>query len=50
VLNNGAWTSISIVPQGNVTVSGSITAGSPLIDFNGADKVTIDGLNSGGIH
>ena len=30
------------------TISGAIVAGSPLIDLNGADNVTIDGLNSGG--
>lgn len=30
------------------TISGAIAAGSPLIDLNGADNVTIDGLNTGG--
>ena len=30
------------------TVSGAIVAGSPLIDLNGADNVTINGLNTGG--
>ena len=28
--------------------SGTTTAGSPMIDFNGADNVTINGLNAGG--
>ena len=48
----GAWTSITISPSGGVarTISGTTTAVAPLqiIDFNGADNVTIDGLNSGG--
>ena len=44
------YTSIAIQPTGggSRTITGAITAGSPLIDFNGADNVTIDGLNSGG--
>src|SRR5204862_3240729 len=43
-------TSISIKPAGGVarTISGATTAGSPMIDFSGADNVTIDGLNTGG--
>ncbi|MBS1552773.1 MAG: T9SS type A sorting domain-containing protein [Bacteroidetes bacterium] len=52
VLNqsSGLWTSISIQPSGGVarTITGAATAGLPLIDFNGADNVTIDGLNTGG--
>lgn len=47
-LNAGAWTSITINPSGARTISGAPTAGSPLINFNGADNVTIDGLNTGG--
>jgi trimeric autotransporter adhesin len=45
-----SYTSILIEPSGGAarTVSGAIAAGSPLIDLNGADNVTIDGLNSGG--
>ena len=45
-----SYTSISISPGGGAarTISGAATAGLPLIDFNGADNVTIDGLNSGG--
>ena len=42
------WTSLTITPIGAVTVSGAIIDGSPLIDLNGADYVTINGLNSGG--
>ncbi|MFN8305987.1 MAG: hypothetical protein U0T79_04365 [Ferruginibacter sp.] len=50
ILNAGAWTSVSIQPAGGAarTISGAATAGSPLIDFNGADNVTVNGLNSGG--
>ncbi|MBK8382582.1 MAG: hypothetical protein IPL16_11975 [Ignavibacteria bacterium] len=43
-----SWTSLTITPIGAVTVSGAIAAGSPLIDLNGADNVTIDGLNASG--
>lgn len=43
-----SYTGISITPLGNVTVSGTATAGLPMIDLNGADNVVIDGLNSGG--
>ncbi|MEI6141169.1 MAG: T9SS type A sorting domain-containing protein [Mariniphaga sp.] len=42
----GMWTSLKIIPSGVRTISGSPAA--PLINFNGADNVTIDGLNSGG--
>lgn len=47
---SASYTSITISPSGGAarTVSGAITAGSPLIDFNGANNVTIDGLNTGG--
>lgn len=45
-----SYTSITISPSGGAarTISGAITAGSPLIDFNGADNVTVNGLNTGG--
>ncbi|MFL6334266.1 MAG: Ig-like domain repeat protein [Pyrinomonadaceae bacterium] len=43
-----SYTSVVLVPSGARTISGAIAAGSPLIDLNGADVVTIDGLNSGG--
>ncbi len=44
------FTSVLIRPSGGAarTISGEIAAGSPLIDLNGADNVTIDGLNTGG--
>jgi hypothetical protein len=47
---SASYTSITISPSGGAarTISGAATAGSPLIDFNGADNVTVDGLNSGG--
>jgi len=45
----GPWTSLTIQPSGGSwTISGTSTAGLPLIDLNGADNVTINGLNSGG--
>jgi len=45
-----SYTSITISPSGGAarTISGAIVAGSPLIDLNGADNVTINGLNTGG--
>ncbi|MEI6139630.1 MAG: hypothetical protein WCP85_10220, partial [Mariniphaga sp.] len=42
----GMWTSLTINPSGARTISGSPAL--PLIDLNGADNVSIDGLNSGG--
>lgn len=50
VLGAGNWSTVTIRPSGGGarTISGAATAGSPLIDFNGADNVTINGLNSGG--
>lgn len=42
------WASFNITPIGAVTISGAIPAGIPLIDFNGADFVIINGLNSSG--
>jgi len=49
-LNAGAWTSITISPSGGAgrTISGAVSAGSPLLNLNGADNVTIDGLKTGG--
>jgi hypothetical protein len=43
---SASYTSIIMVPSGARTISGNLAA--PLIDLNGADVVTIDGLNSGG--
>lgn len=47
---SASYTDISIKPAGGSarTISGATTAGSPMIDLNGADNVTIDGLNAGG--
>lgn len=47
VLNGGAWNTVTIRPAAGVsaTITGSVT---PLIDLNGADRVTLDGINSGG--
>lgn len=46
--STSSWTSLNITPVGSVIISGAIAAGSPLIDLNGADNVTFNGLNSGG--
>lgn len=45
---SASYTSVLIRPQGGTakTISGSIVGA--LVNFNGADNVTIDGLNSGG--
>ena len=45
-----SYTSITISPSGGTarTITGAATAGLPLIDLNGADNVTFDGLNTGG--
>ncbi|MCK6641299.1 MAG: T9SS type A sorting domain-containing protein [Bacteroidia bacterium] len=47
-LNAGAWTQLNVVPVGGAgrIITGNIAG--PLIDFNGADKILVDGLNSGG--
>ena len=45
-LNQGAWTSLTITPSGARTMSGAV--GGILLDINGADNVTINGLNTGG--
>lgn len=44
------YTSVSIQPSGGAprTVSGAMSAGSSLVDLNGATNVTIDGINTGG--
>lgn len=47
-LNAGAWTSITITPNGNRVVTSAAIAGTAMLKFNGADNVIIDGLNSGG--
>lgn len=45
---SASYTSVFVQPSGARTISGAIAAGSPMIDFSGADNVTIDGFNSGG--
>lgn len=45
-LNAGTWSSITITPVGARTITA--TTGLELFDFNGADRVTVNGLNSGG--
>ena len=47
---SASYTNVTISPAGGAsrTITGAIAAGSPLIDFNGADNVTVDGLNTGG--
>ncbi|MBX7042539.1 MAG: hypothetical protein K1X85_06515 [Ignavibacteria bacterium] len=47
-LNDGGWTSLTISPSGGAarTVSGTFIG--HLIALNGADNVTVDGLNTGG--
>src|SRR6185436_1384322 len=47
---SASYTSILIQPSGGVarTITGAIAAGSPMVDFNGADNVTVNGLNTGG--
>ncbi len=48
LLGAGAWSTLQITPVGgNFTISGTTTAGIPMIDFNGADNVTINGKNNG---
>lgn len=51
-LSQGDWTSITISPSGARTISGTATSSTSatagLISLNGADNVTINGLNAGG--
>ena len=44
---SASYTSVLMVPNGAHAISGAIVAGSPLIDLNGADNVTINGLSLG---
>jgi trimeric autotransporter adhesin len=46
-LNAGTWTTLTISPSGGATRTLSGTLAGNLFDLNGADNVTIDGLNSG---
>jgi uncharacterized repeat protein (TIGR01451 family) len=45
-----SYTAITISPTGGAArlITGTTTAGNPMIDLNGADNVRIDGLNTGG--
>ena len=45
-LNAGAWSSITVTPSGSRTISGSVAG--HLLNFNGADNVTINGLTLSG--
>ena len=45
-LNGGIWQSIKITTTGNNTISGDVAG--PLINFNGADNITIDGIATTG--
>ena len=47
-LNASDWTTLTINPNGGAIRNVSGTNNGPLIDLNGADNVTINGLNSGG--
>lgn len=42
----GPWTSLTIIPAGASQITGNIAG--HLVDLNGADNVTIDGLNAAG--
>lgn len=42
---SSSYTSVTVKPSGLRTVTGNIAG--PLVDLNGADNVTIDGLNDG---
>ena len=46
--SGGLWSLLKIIPSGARTITGATTAGSPLVDLNGADNVLIDGLNAAG--
>ncbi|MBK9453784.1 MAG: choice-of-anchor D domain-containing protein [Bacteroidetes bacterium] len=48
VLNQGTWLHLALRPSGGVARSITGNLAGPLVDLNGADRVTIDGLNSGG--
>jgi len=47
-LNDRSWISLRIIPQGNRIIRGTVDGSNGLIPLNGADSVTIDGLNTGG--
>src|SRR5262245_57901799 len=43
---SASYTSVLMPPNASHTIAGAIAAGSPLIDLNGADNVTINGFGS----
>ncbi|MBK8553635.1 MAG: hypothetical protein IPL53_22310 [Ignavibacteria bacterium] len=45
VLNHGVWTSLTIQQVGTGRIISGNVPGLPLIDLNGADNVTIDGIS-----
>ena len=47
---SASYTSITMAPAGGAarTILGATTPGNPMIDLNGVDNVTINGLNTGG--
>ena len=45
---SASYTSVLITPVGARTISSAINPGTALINLNGADNVTINGLNTGG--
>jgi hypothetical protein len=45
---SASFTTITIKPSGGAAIKISGTLAAPLVDLNGADNVTIDGVNSGG--
>ena len=45
---SASYTSVAMLPSGARTVTGAITAGTPLINLNGAKNVSINGENMGG--
>ena len=48
LLNAGTWTSITVVPVGQPrTIVGATTAGQPMIELDGADRVVFSGLLGG---
>ncbi|MCU0434799.1 MAG: T9SS type A sorting domain-containing protein [Bacteroidia bacterium] len=48
VLNSGTWNTVVITPAGGGarSISGNIVG--PVVNFDGADRVAVDGLNTGG--
>lgn len=48
ILSSGNWSNLKIIPSGNIIITGTTVGnGVSSIRFDGADNVTIDGLNDG---